>query len=192
MLVQGTAHVDDADLDANAARYRARALEKLPGAAKQMPPQFFDRSPSWYFKRIYLNVRPERVYVWPGGDVGSEPQLFDSHLEEVRSGHVEEPRGCRPPKAAALAWDERMNELGARYPHAVVSLVAPDGFPFSRGCRSTVDPEARRGAHRRRAHGRALVPGSVCVTAHDHAAGLHVAGNFQVRGDLVQERRPGR
>src|ERR687888_960968 len=31
VLVQGTAHVDDADLDANRERYRREIVEKLPG-----------------------------------------------------------------------------------------------------------------------------------------------------------------
>src|SRR4051794_25168057 len=38
VLVQGTAHVDDADLDANRERYEREALAKLPGAASALPP----------------------------------------------------------------------------------------------------------------------------------------------------------
>ena len=71
------------------------------------------------------------MYVWPAGDATQEPQLFDAHMEEVRSGHDEEPDA---PHAAAeggsAAWDECIDELGRSF-DAVLSLVAPDGFPFS-------------------------------------------------------------
>jgi len=75
----------------------------------------------------------------------AEPQLFDTHMEEVRSGHDEEPAAAHAGTAGgAITWDERMEELGARYPDAVVSLVAPDGFPFSVRLPIELDREARR------------------------------------------------
>src|SRR5215208_213765 len=91
VLVQGTADVDDRDLPANRERYIHESMEKLAGAKKQMPPKFVRGFLDWYFTRIYIHVRPERIYVWPNGDVTAEPELFDTHLEEVRSGHSEEP-----------------------------------------------------------------------------------------------------
>jgi hypothetical protein len=188
VLVQGTAEVDDADLDANAARYRREAAVKLPGAAKQMPPKAFDRLASWYFKRIYLHVRPERIYVWPGGDVAAEPELFDSHMEEVRSGHDEEPADEHAPtEGGGLAWDQRMQELGARYRHAVVSLVAPDGFPFSVRLPIELDHDARRVRLGGGPVGVPWQPGLACLTAHDHDPDFTWQRNFQVRGDLVEE-----
>ena len=130
--MQGIAEVDDRDLDANRERYGRESIEKLPATADQLPPKPLRRMFSWYFTRIYVHVRPERVYVWRDGDVASEPELFDAHLEEVRSGHVEEPADEHAPtRGGSPAWDERLDELGERYPQAVVSLVAPDGFPFS-------------------------------------------------------------
>ena len=188
VLVQGTAHVDDRDLDANRARYRREIVEKLPGMKSEMPPKVFDRLLGWYLTRIYIKVRPERVYVWPGGDVTGEPQLFDAHLEEVRSGHYEEPPApLADTEGGGVTWDERMDELGARYPDAVVSLVAPDGFPFSVRLPITVDREA----HRVRLGGAPIgVPwhaGLACVTAHDHSPDFKWQRNFQVRGDLVEE-----
>ncbi len=45
------------------------------------------------------------------------PELFDSRMEEVRSGHDEEPE--EPPAATeggSPVWDERLDELGDRYP----------------------------------------------------------------------------
>ena len=66
--------------------------------------------------RIYIHVRPERIYVWADGDSPREPRLFDAHMEEVRSGHDEEPDAEHPRRRGGAAWDERMDELGARYP----------------------------------------------------------------------------
>ncbi len=56
-----------------------------------MPPKVFEPFLHWYLTRIYIHVRPERIYVWHEGDPAREPQLFDVRMEEVRSGHVEEP-----------------------------------------------------------------------------------------------------
>ena len=137
VLVQGTADVDDRDLDANRER---------------------------------VHVRPERIYVWPGGDVGREPQLFDAHMEEVRSGHDEEPDAEHAPASGAPpAWDARLDELGGRCPEAVVSLVAPDGFPFSVRLPIGVDSGARRIRMGGAPVGVPWQPGLACLTAHDHA-----------------------
>jgi len=188
VLVQGIAEVDDRDLDANRERYGRESVEKLPATADQLPPKAVRRLFRWYFNRIYVHVRPERVYVWHGGDVASEPELFDAHLEEVRSGHVEEPTDDHAPtRGAAPAWDERLDELGQRYPQAVVSLVSPDGFPFSVRVPITVDRAARRVRLGGAPLGVPWQPGLACVTAHDHAPDFSWQRNFQVRGDLVEE-----
>src|SRR5919108_4677623 len=132
VLVQGTAGVDDRDLDANRERYARESLEKLPDTKSMYPPKPMRRLFGWYFTRIYVHVRPERIYVWPAGDPAREPQLLDAHVEEVRSGHAEEPPAEHAPtEGGESVWDERMDELGDRYKTAVLSLVAPDGFPFS-------------------------------------------------------------
>ena len=186
--MQGIAEVDDRDLDANRERYERESLEKLPATADQLPPKPLRRMFRWYFNRIYVHVRPERVYVWRDGDVAREPELFDAHLEEVRSGHVEEPLDEHAPtRGASPAWDERLDELGQRYPQAVVSLVSPDGFPFSVRVPITVDPGARRIRLGGGPVGVPWQPGLACVTAHDHAPDFSWQRNFQVRGDLVEE-----
>ena len=188
VLVQGTADVDDADLDANRERYLRESAAKLPETVKMAPPKALRRFFDWYYTRIYVHVRPERVYVWLGGDATNEPQLFDAHMEEVRSGHDEEPAAAHAPaEGGAMAWDDRMDELGSRYPQAVLSLVAPDGFPFSVRLPIAVD----RDAHRIRLGGGVLglpvQPGLACLTAHDHHPRFIWQRNFQVRGDLVEE-----
>jgi len=65
VLVQGTAEVDDRDLEANRDRYAARSPRRsLRGFKDSQPPPWMQRFFSWYYTRIYVHVRPERVYVW--------------------------------------------------------------------------------------------------------------------------------
>jgi hypothetical protein len=188
VLVQGTAEVDDRDLAANRERYRRERVEKFPGAGSRLPPKFLERFFDWYLTRVYVHVRPERVYVWADGDAGREPQLFDAHMEEVRSGHDEEPAGAHAgTEGGSVSWDDRMLELGARYPDAVVSLAAPDGFPFSVRLPITVDRAARRIRLNGAPVGVPWQPGLACLTAHDHSPDFQWQRNFQVRGDLVEE-----
>jgi hypothetical protein len=188
VLVQGTADVDDRDLDANRERYDREVHEKLPGAAGAEPPGFLKRFFGWYYTRIYVHVRPERVFVWSSDDPSREPELYDSHVEEVRSGHNEEPEpGHADPGGGEVAWDGRIEELGERYPTAVLAVVCPDGFPAAVRVPISLDREAkviRVGAD---PVGVPLEPGLACVTAHDHAPDFSWQRNFQVRGDLIAD-----
>jgi len=188
VLVQGTADVDERDLEHNRERYARESVAKLPGAKSMLPPTPLRGLFNWYFTRIYVHVRPERVYIWPDGDCMSEPQLLDTHMEEVRSGYDEEAESPPPtPAGGEPTWDERLDELGDRYSTAVISLVAPDGFPFSLRVPISVD----RAAHRVRLAadpvGVPLRPGRACVTAHDHDPEFRWQRNFQVRGDLIAD-----
>ena len=190
VLVQGTAVVDARDLDANRARYERESLAKLPAVKAMLPPAPLRRLFSWYFTRIYVHVRPERVYVWRSGSLDDDPDLYGSHLEEVRSGHSEEPEAGHPsPEGGGAAWDERMEELGKRYGTAVLSVVAPDGFPFAVRVPVRVDRADRRLRIEATPPGLPLEPGLACVTAHDHAEDFAWQRNFQVRGDLVRDER---
>jgi len=190
VLVQATAEVDDHDLDANRLRYARESKVKLPGTEKLQPPESLRRFMGWYYTRIYLHVRPERVYVWTGADPDSEPRLFDAHMEEVRSGHVEEPAAPHAsPTGGGVPWDDRIEELGSRYRTAVLSLVSPDGFPFA----IRVPVHADRVGSRVRIAAEPLgVPfdaGLACLTAHEHAPDFAWQRNFQVRGDLVRDEQ---
>lgn len=188
VLVQGIADVDDRNLEANRERYIREQAIKLPATVRMLPPKPIRGMFNWYFTRIYIHVRPERIYVWPGGDASAEPQLFDSHMEEVRSGHAEEPPGERAAaEGGATTWDDRLNELGERYPEAVLSIVAPDGFPFSARLPISLDRERRLIRLGAGAQGLPMQPGLACLTAHDHAPDFTWQRNFQVRGDLVED-----
>jgi hypothetical protein len=186
VLVQGSAQIDDADLEANRQRYAKESIEKLPATAKLQPPAPLQKMMGWYYTRLYIKVRPERVYVWPAGDAGSEPELYGAHMEEVRSGHSEEPEGYHAaPGDGATAWDSRIGELGSRYPTAVLSIVSPDGFPFAVRVPVEVDHAARLIRLGAEPEGVPLQPGLACLTAHEHAEDFTWQQNFQVRGDLV-------
>src|SRR5262249_46449939 len=68
VLVQGTAEIDDADLVANRERYQRESVAKLPATRDMQPPKFMQAAFNWYYTRLYIRIRPERVFVWPNGD----------------------------------------------------------------------------------------------------------------------------
>jgi hypothetical protein len=188
VLVQGTAEVDESDLDANRERYLRESIEKLPATRTMHPPKFMRGPLNWYYARIYVRVRPERVFVWPDGDPLREPLVHDSHLEEVRSGHSEEPAEPHVPAGGgAIAWDSRITELGTRHPMAVLSWVGPDGFPLAIRLPVALDREAQRIRIDAVPAGLPLAEGRACLTAHAHAEDFTWQENFQVRGDLVRD-----
>lgn len=185
VLIQGSAEVDDRDLQANRERYARESVEKLPALAKLTPPKPIRGMLDWYYARIYIHVRPERVFVWRGGDVASEPELYDAHMEEVRSGHSEEPdRFHADPGDLTAAWHPRMNELGTSHRTAVLSLVSPDGFPFSIRVPVMADESRQLIMIEGELTGVPLQPGLACLTAHVHSEQFTWQQNFQVRGDL--------
>ena len=188
VLVQGTADVDHRDLDANRDRYRRESLEKLPGSKGLLPPPLVQRAMGFYFTRIYVHVRPERVYVWPDGDATREPRLFDAHMEEVRSGHDEEPDG------AARRGRGRPARVGR--PDGRAGRALSGGGALARCARRLPVQPARADRRRRRrapgpdrasAVGLPVHPGLACLTAHDHHPDFRWQRNFQVRGDLVED-----
>ncbi|MGZ5332760.1 MAG: pyridoxamine 5'-phosphate oxidase family protein [Solirubrobacterales bacterium] len=203
VLVQGTAEVDEEDLNANRDRYWRESAEKLPGTKDMHPPKPLRGLLGWYYARIYVHVRPERVFVWPDGDVTAEPQVHDSHLEEVRSSNPESAlfrSGGSPPRLVSAdagvapdagieepVWDTRIDELGQRYETAVLSWPAPDGFPLSVRVPVRTEPSARRIRILAQPGGLPLGPGPACLVAHRHHPDFKWQENFQVRGELVQD-----
>jgi pyridoxamine 5'-phosphate oxidase-like protein len=187
VLVQGMAEVDDRDLKANRERYERESVVKLPRGRSVLLPRLLRGMFGWYVNRIYIKVRPERVFVWPDGDLAKPPECHGAHVEEVRSGRSEEPLDAHePPMSGALAWDERVEQLGRRYRTAVLAWVAPDGFPLAVRLPVALDTGARRIAFPAVPSGLPLVEGRACLTAHGHDPDFRWRENFQVRGDLVR------
>ena len=189
VLVQGTARVDDTDLDANRERYEREMAEKLPALHALAPTGALKRFFSWYYDRIYLHVRPERVYVWAGAALDAEPTLYDAHVEEVRSGHNQEPEeGHVPPEGGHGRLGHRGSTASAaRTPTAVLAIVGPDGFPFA--VRVPVHADAGACVVHVDADpvGAPIDAGPACLCAHAHAEDLTWQHSYQVRGDLVEQ-----
>jgi hypothetical protein len=184
VLVQGTAHVDDQDLDANRERYERESFEKLPATKSALPPKPVRRFFLWYFARIYVHVRPERVFVWRGGDIAQEPDLYLADQAEVRSGHSEAPSVAHhAPTGGTTAWDHRLEQAN----EGVIAVESPDGWPFA----ARVPIRADRGAGVVRVLaeplGAPLQPGLACLTVHEHAPDFSWQTNFQARGDLAED-----
>jgi hypothetical protein len=187
VLVQGKAEVDDRDLAANRERYWRESWEKLPGTHDIHPPKLLRGMFDWYYSRIYVKVRPERVFVWADGDQAKPPELHDARLDEVRSGHSEEPlEPHEPAEGGAVAWDERLEELGHRHRTAVLAWVGPDGFPLSARLPVKPDREAHRIGFGAEPAGMPLAEGKACLVAHAHSPSFSWQENFQVRGDLTR------
>jgi len=143
---------------------------------------------NFYYARMYIKVRPERVFVWPGGDLSQEPEVHGAHLEEVRSGHTEEPpEEHGRPAQGSPDWDERMDFL-AEHETGVISWLGPDGFPISVRVPYRTDP----GRHEIRIEGEpAALPvleGRACLTVHRHSPDFTWQQNMQVRGNLVRDQ----
>jgi Pyridoxamine 5'-phosphate oxidase len=184
VLVQGTAEVDDYNLKANADRYFQESAVKLPATKKMHPPKPIRGMFNWYYARIYVQVRPERVFIWPDGDHDSEPEILDAHLEEVRSGHSEEPLEQHgSASGGGPAWDERMDVL-AEHETGVLSWLGPDGFPIAVRVPIRPDPASRAVEIAAEPTGLPMVEGRACLTVHRHAPNFTWQRNFQVRGDL--------
>jgi hypothetical protein len=188
VLVQGFAEVDDRDLVANRERYWRESWDKLPGTRRMHPPKALRGLFGWYYTRIYVHVRPERVFVWPDGDLDRAPACHGAHLEEVRSGHSEEPlEPHEPPTGGEIPWGERVEELGRGHETAVLAWVAPDGFPLAARLPVSADPSRRRILLGSQPAGLPMIEGRACLTAHRHSPDFTWQENFQVRGDLVRE-----
>jgi hypothetical protein len=135
-----------------------------------------------------VKVRPERVFMWPGGDPTAEPEVYDAHLEEVRSGHTEKaPEPHEPVAGGSTAWDPRIEELGDRHSTAVLGWVAPDGFPLAARLPVTIDREGRVVRLAAEPAGLPIAEGRACLTAHAHPPDFTWQENFQVRGDLIRD-----
>jgi hypothetical protein len=188
VLVQGTARVDDSDPASNRERYEREMAAKLPALHALAPAGPLKRWFSWYYDRIYMHVRPERVFVWPDGDPEGEPTLYDARIEEVRSGHNEEPEeGHAPPEGGMDVWDPRLDRLGREDPTAVLAIVGPDGFPFAVRVPVRADEAACVVHIGSDPVAAPIEAGPACLCAHSHADDLTWQRSYQVRGDLIEQ-----
>ena len=69
----------------------------------------------------------------------------------------------------------------------MLTVPAPDGFPFSVRVPVAADPAAGRVRIPADPVGAPLRPGRACLAAHDHGERFEWQRNFQVRGDLMED-----
>ena len=193
VLVQGTARRRRPDLDANRERYEREMAEK-PRPLHALAPTgaLQAASSSWYYDRIYLHVRPERVYVW----AGAAARRRADPVRRARRGSALGPQ----PGARGRATCPRRAGLG-RLGHLDWTRLGREATPrrCSRSSAPTASrsrsaspsmPERRRVRRARRRRTRSAhrsTPGPACLCAHAHAEDLHLAHSYQVRGDLVEQ-----
>ena len=125
---------------------------------------------NWYYTRLYVDVRPERVYVWPDGDLTSEPELLDSHMEEVRSGARRGARGgvarSRGRRACGTGgW----TSSGDRYGTASCRSSARTASRSPAAVPIELD-RGRAASAARQAADWLPPPGPACLAAHEHDA----------------------
>ena len=133
--------------------------------------------------------------MWPRSDLEAEPQLYDAHVDEVRSAHNEEPEvGHAPPEGGGSVWDERLDALGARHSDAVLAFVGPDGFPFAVRVPVRAERDAGRLLVDADPVGAPIEPGLACLCADAPGRrGFHVLGDLdEDRGVLGAAPAPGR
>ena len=121
VLVQGIAEVDDRDLDANRERYQREIAEKLP--ARQSADAAEGLRPLHRLvPDAHLHPRPARAHLRVGATAIPRASRGCSTRTWRRSAPVttRSPTRLAAPPEVPPAWDARMDELGARYPEAVV------------------------------------------------------------------------
>ena len=187
--MQGTAEVDDRDLDGQPRALLARVRGEAPGdAGACIPPKLVRGMFGWYYTRIYVHVRPERVFVWDrrrrraGARAASTRTWRRSAPGTARSRSSRSSR----PRAAASPGTSGSRSSAAATRRAVLALGRPRRLPARRPPAGEPDRGARRivfGAGPRACRWR---EGRACVTAHRHSPDFTWQENFQVRGDLVR------
>ncbi|MFF4619481.1 hypothetical protein [Nonomuraea jabiensis] len=179
VLVQGRATVRDADLQANTDRYVRESRAKIPHAFAGLP-WFLVKRMSWYFARIYIEVTPERITWWPGGDLTRDPLTWTCPPGTTAPASDPAPSGPRLPGRSAPPADWRPYARRARdLGRPIVSTVAdgrPVTVPARAFSRTTTGYELHLPA------GVSAAPGPVCLTFHRHDPGLRWQENVVLLG----------
>jgi hypothetical protein len=104
VLIQGSADVDDRDLEANRDRYARESIQKLSATAKLHPPDVAKRFFGRYYTRIYIHIRPERIFVCGRKTTAPRnPSSTTRIWKRSGPGTRKSPRGSTPCRPAARA-----------------------------------------------------------------------------------------
>ncbi|MBB6551747.1 hemerythrin [Nonomuraea rubra] len=179
VLVQGRATVRDADLQANTDRYVRESLAKTPAGFAGLP-WFLVKRLTWYFARIYVEVTPERLTWWPGGDLTRAPQTWVCPPGVAVPPSDPAPTGPRLPGRSTPPADWRPYARRAeRLGRPEVSLLA-GGLPVTVPAREFT---ATAGGYEvRLPAGVEAASGPVCLTFHQYGPGMRWQENVVMVG----------
>ena len=184
VLVQGTATMDDADLEANRERYWRESGEKLPATKKMHPPKPVRGLFNWYYTRIYVQVRPERVFVWPDGDLAREPTSSTPMWRRSAPATARSrPRSTAPPRRRRPGTSGWTSSASTQPPSS--AWVAPRRLSARGPGPDTADRPAGEISDRARPAGLPVIEGRACLTGARARPDFKWQRNMQVRGDLV-------
>jgi hypothetical protein len=138
ILMQGFASISE-DLEAKRLRkFEAILREKVPGQDYLVNP-IMKNLMAWYFIRLFIDMVPYRLVLWPNGDFKSIPQVLGPTFPTTFS-----------PEAKAKGaifhtplWSEKWSVMANRYASAILTIKDPEGFPFSYRCRPRFDSANR-------------------------------------------------
>ena len=178
VLVQGRATVRDADLQANTDRYVRESFIKA-GAGFGGMPWFLVKRLSWYFARIWVQVSPERIVWWPGGDLSRAPQRWVGPADSTTP--ASDPAPTRRPGARSIPptdW-RPFADRAARLGDPVITMVAA-GLPVAVPARSAMRTE--QGYDLVLPAGVPATGGPVCLSFHRHGPALEWQENVVLVG----------
>ena len=180
VLVEGLATVRDADLQAGTDRYVRESLRKTTGM--DGVPWLYLRRLGWYFSRVWVEVTPETVTWWPGGDLSAEPRTWRADTVDAPPSDPA-PRGPRAPSRTAAPVDWRPYADRGVALGAPVATMVRDGRPVT--VRTRAAERTDDGFTLTLPAGVAAVAGPVCLTFHRFGPGLEWQENVVLLGTAV-------
>jgi hypothetical protein len=182
VLVQGLAEVFDEDLQRNTERYVDQLMRKAPLSCRlalSLPP--LRKAMAGYLARIFIEVAPEREYVWARTDPPPAVVLAMSRPAAFVPG-----QGIRLPRHV-LRWPRRYKRL------PVLAYVTSDGWPVVTRVGARLQPE-----HVEITRGVATLEGAPgCLTYHRLVGNYWandafiIRGHFDAAGRLIPEKLVG-
>ena len=181
IVVQGLATVRDADLRANSARYLREWAEKLP-AAYAKTPDFVLAQMAWYWTRIWVEVTPRRILLWPEGRLDREPLRWEAPADLVAPPSDPAPTGRSSGSWAPGEVDWRRRAAGAveRFGPPVLTTVDAEGWPLP--LRTVSATATEDGFEVQAPAGVDIEPGPAFLTFHRHVATMESQENLGLAG----------
>ncbi len=189
VLVQGTAAVRDADLQAGTDRYVRLTVAKYPAMVKGQPKFLLKRLP-WYWARVWIEVTPVRMSWWPDRDLAVAPEEWHARDDLDLPSSDPAPPGRQP--APWLDPPREWRDVAARalatLPLADLTVVDSDGYPL---CVPVANAQlvGEQVALRIGNGAPALPAGPACLTLHGHPEVYTGEENHTLVGTLVHDDR---